>query len=759
MKKALNFMGLSLFLGIFLHSCLSLLTVDVSKLLTENTWYYNGVRITGAPDTKLEDDINKLFDAMEKKDEYIRFDPNGTYIEHQINLGIAEDAKGNWSYTPSSKLLIIEKDSFIVVSINEEMMELQLSSYGVNALLGQASTYYPGYTNIGVIFIYKAIANDETQTGKLVDPRDGHEYKTVKIGNQEWMAENLAYLPDVVPPTSNYGSDIHQRFYVYGYNGEYINEAKATANYKTYGVLYNWPAAVNVCPAGWRLPNLIDWEVLQDQFGGVSVAGGKMKEKGTSHWKTPNTNGSNTVGFTALPGGFRNHLGSFATLNEVAYWWTSEYSDELKAWRRDVSYNQYDLALHAYHKEHGYSVRCIRDSIYGAYTDERDWKTYKTIKIGNQVWMAENLAYLPQVFSPEVAQASSDKARYYVYNHNTNDLDKAKLSYNYYTYGALYNWPAALNACPSGWRLPSLNDWETLQEALGGVSVAGGKMKEKGTSHWKKPNTNGSDAVGFTALPGGFRNHLGTFATLTEVGYWWSLNGSDATKAWRRDISYNQYDLALHAYQKEHGYSIRCIQDDSESGTFTDQRDGRTYKTVKIGNQVWLAENFAYLPYVNDPNDNSATAPRIYVYNNTSTSVATAKNSQYYNKYGALYNWSAAVSIAPAGWHLPTDESYTILENYLGGREAAGGKLKESGTAHWKAPNTGANNESGFTALPGGLYHYINFGYAGEMGFYWSSTQEGSAQAWRRDFEYDTSASNRRYYGKEHAYSVRLIKD
>ena len=134
----------------------------------------------------------------------------------------------------------------------------------------------------------------------FTDFRDGNHYNVVKIANQVWMAENLKYLPSVVgPPTTSYTLPY---YYVYGYYGTDVNAAKATANYTTYGVLYNWAAALTSCPAGWHLPGTGEWTQLTDYLGGLSTAGGKLKETGTAHWASPNTGATNEYGFTALPG-------------------------------------------------------------------------------------------------------------------------------------------------------------------------------------------------------------------------------------------------------------------------------------------------------------------------------------------------------------------------------------------------------------------------------------------------------------------------
>jgi uncharacterized protein (TIGR02145 family) len=195
--------------------------------------------------------------------------------------------------------------------------------------------------------------------GTFTDTRDGKVYQTVVIGTQEWMAENLAYLPSVVGPGT--GSNTTSYYYVYGYDGTNVADAKATDNYATYGVLYNWTAAMNACPDGWHLPSDAEWTELTDYLGGTSVAGGKLKETGTTHWASPNTDATNETGFTALPGGYRNLNGYFNTIGNFGVWWSAtEYSTNF-AWYRYMLCNYNNVLRSHDNKELGFSVRCVRD--------------------------------------------------------------------------------------------------------------------------------------------------------------------------------------------------------------------------------------------------------------------------------------------------------------------------------------------------------------------------------------------------------------
>jgi len=159
------------------------------------------------------------------------------------------------------------------------------------------------------------------------------------------MAENLAYLPGVNQVADGSEDVAGSYYYVYGYDGTVVADAKATTNYKTYGVLYNWTAACNSCPAGWHLPSDAEWTELTDYLGGTSEAGGKLKE----------------TGFTALLGGYRYLDGTFYDIGYDGSWWSATEDDTDYAWGRDVLYNSSYVSRCNDGKELGFSVRCLRD--------------------------------------------------------------------------------------------------------------------------------------------------------------------------------------------------------------------------------------------------------------------------------------------------------------------------------------------------------------------------------------------------------------
>jgi uncharacterized protein (TIGR02145 family) len=235
----------------------------------------------------------------------------------------------------------------------------------ISGLTANTTYYVRAYATNSNGTAYGSAMSFTTQEGSsgstFTDPRDGKVYQTVVIGNQEWMAENLAYLPSVNMVADGSEDALGYYYYVYGYDGTNVAEAKATDNYATYGVLYNWTAAMNACPDGWHLPSDAEWTELTDYLGGESVAGGKLKETGTTHWASPNTGATNETGFTALPGGYRTNNGTFGVIGYLGHWWSATEYNDTYAWYRLMYYNNSNVYRSYYYKEVGFSVRCLRD--------------------------------------------------------------------------------------------------------------------------------------------------------------------------------------------------------------------------------------------------------------------------------------------------------------------------------------------------------------------------------------------------------------
>jgi len=430
----------------------------------------------------------------------------------------------------------------------------------------------------------EAAAAPTYSTGTLTDKRDGKAYKTVTIGGRVWMAENLNYKPDS------------------GRSWCYDNKED---NCKKYGRLYDWYTAKTVCPEGWRLTSGYDWDNLllaigsrreshlsnSDQFFAWEGAGNKLKAK--RGWKElqdgSSGDGADEFGFTALPGGALLYTdGSFDRIGAYANWWTATGFDENKAEWRYINYFK-DLAVERFDdKGNGLSARCVADSgdgngnpfdsaerkknetltqkdaeqrekaadekiakLSGYFTDSRDGRIYRTVKIGNTRWMAENLNYTTPTGSWCYGNADSNCVKY----------------------GRLYEWYAAMTSCPSGWHLASREDWDNLGKAAGGEKR---DIEETGTVDWigvgiklkAKRDWNGgigTDIYGFSALPGGRRDQDGDFGAVGAYSYWWTAAGYRRNSAYIRFIFYsgNDFDsfLVENALFRNNALSVRCVAD------------------------------------------------------------------------------------------------------------------------------------------------------------------------------------------------------
>jgi len=183
-------------------------------------------------------------------------------------------------------------------------------------------------------------------------------YKTVVIGTQTWMAENLKttkYNNGTLIPLvtgENAWSVLESPAYCFYDNNE--------SNKSKYGALYTWYAVAkgNLCPTGWHVPTDAEWTVLSSFLGGEEVAGSKMKS--VSGW-TDDNSGTNSSGFTGLPGGNRPSFGSFSDINSYSSWWSKSEDDVMYAWNRYLLSSDSGLGRSNFSKGHGFSVRCLKD--------------------------------------------------------------------------------------------------------------------------------------------------------------------------------------------------------------------------------------------------------------------------------------------------------------------------------------------------------------------------------------------------------------
>ena len=431
-------------------------------------------------------------------------------------------------------------------------------------------------------------------TGTMTDSRDGKTYKTVTIGYQTWMAENLNY---VTPGSFCYKDD-----------DSYCDK---------YGRLY--PMG-NACPSGWHLPSSLEWDELIVAVGGDSIAGKMLKS--TSGWFN-GQNGTDAYGFSALPAGdgFCGYLGAFCKSIDgegyLACFWQSsgcpEHGNHCYGTDRVLNY-YFDNVIYSISvdgtENRVNSVRCVKDEstiksssskkiessssvslpslniVKGNMTDFRDNQIYKTVMIGSQIWMAENLNY-----ETENSFCYKDSAKYCA------------------KYGRLYTWAAAMDSagewssngkgcgygstcpstgnvqgvCPSGWHLPSKAEYDTLISSIG--EQPGRALKS--TSGWSGieyangwfHDGNGTDDYSFSALPAGCRNKTGNF---NREGYYAFFWGSTADcRSNPQSYCYKVYYVYMHSTSDKYvegayiddfyganddrrfyyAFSVRCVKD------------------------------------------------------------------------------------------------------------------------------------------------------------------------------------------------------
>lgn len=672
----------------------------------------------------------------------------------------------------------------------------------------------------------------------LLDARDGQTYRTVKIGNQVWMAQNLNYA--YLQPTSEWDSSS----FCYNDSIEYCEK---------YGRLYLWSAAMDsathfgmrgegcgyastydadstirgVCPEGWHLPCSDEIEELFSSVGGRPVAGSALKS--TTDWDSLG-NGIDSFLFTALPAGYRYSNETFEGLGLNASFWTTSQTTPYISLNMGLFYDTDTAHVpNSNFKSKSYSVRCLKDSQKesGAelpgeilrepckteagdfcerdlLVDERDGQTYKTVKIGHQWWMAENLNYA-YMLSTDSLDSSS-----FCYNNSPEYCEK---------YGRLYPWAAAIDSagtfsvggkgcdlnttcvlrypvrglCPEGWHIPNENEWFVLIKAMNGSYRAGKKLKS--TDGWIE-NGNGIDGFSFTVLPAGGR--LGLEKNYRYEGeealFWTSSRNSGGNPTGMTTRNYSNRITQESAIN--HAISIRCIKDDEsllaesgslwpmsyatpcktteeddcEYGTLTDERDGQTYKTVKIGDQWWMAQNlnFAYLQPTSELDSSS------FCYNGSSGNC---------EKYGRLYLWSAAMDsagvygekgkgcgdgkvcsrpsgsvqgVCPKGWHLPDSTDWSTLFAAVGGRSFSGKSLKS--TSGWKRDSS--TNAFGFSVLPAGLKQTEDwYAYMDIYSYISSSMEQDSGWVRSAYFDYTRDGVSYQSVAKNNGASVRCLKD
>ena len=419
---------------------------------------------------------------------------------------------------------------------------------------------------------------------------------------------------------------------------------------------------------------------------------------------------------------------------------------------------------------------------YGSVKDSRDGQVYKTVTIGSQTWMAENLNY------------KTDES----YCHGDDCLK----------FGRLYSWKSAMDACPDGWNLPTDGDWIALLNKVGG-QAAGGKLL-KATKDWLNLG-NGTDDFGFSAIPAGVRFDNGKYSADGAYAFFWSSTENRAENAYSMNLSYFNDRSDLNEADKKNGFSVRCIREnlrregdavipDSIANFITDSRDGQTYRTVKIGSQIWMAQNLNYKTEksscYDDADSNCTKYGRLYTWADAMDSTAffstNGKGCGYTLEDRDMCTPRYPVrGICPLGYHIPTPEEWYELFVVAGDEPEkndhytmAGKRLKsktgwpisnEKKTSDFISLGAGyfdvkdyavpisvmGTDDYGFSVLPSGFKEGYRGGYkeGGSRAKFWTSVQINSSFVKDVFFLDDETTAFNSSARIEHSLSVRCVKD
>jgi uncharacterized protein (TIGR02145 family) len=382
---------------------------------------------------------------------------------------------------------------------------------------------------------------------------EGKTYHTVLIGSQCWLRENLDVGTMVLGGANQTNNGIIEK---YCYND-------SVANCNTYGGMYQWNEAMQydtsqgvqgICPPGWHLPTLADFQTLSATVGGD---GNALKAVGQG---TGAGAGTNTSGFSALLAGYRSITGPFGGRDIVAGIWSST-RDGPNTRLAGLYESDANFDMDPVSRSYGVSIRCLRDEIPigspcpGLPTVDYAGKIYNTVQIGSQCWLKENLDVGTMILGSQ-NQSDNDTIEKYCYYDVPAYCD---------TFGGLYQWNEAMHydttagvrgICPPGWHMPTLGEFQTLSST---VSEDGNALKEIGQGTGGGAGTNTS---GFSALLAGSRSNEGDFGYLGIVAYLWASTPDYATLVRYLSLSEGDAYVFLSSVSKNFGHSVRCLKDE-----------------------------------------------------------------------------------------------------------------------------------------------------------------------------------------------------
>ena len=578
-----------------------------SKTKTEIAEWAAAAKENGKLDT-----IRKNVETMNDGDKVAAFETSVNAFANGNSVILSSDSREESSNSKkgASSSSSTKKASSSSTPI-EDLSSSRIDSIGSSSLqndkMSSSSSVTLGNIEMSSGSTRDSYLNPKIKYDSIVDSRDGQVYKTVKIGDQVWMAQNLNYADSVKTPSLK------------GRSWCFENDS---TNCLTYGRLYTWAAAVDsqgICPEGWHLPNKSEWELLVETVG--SQSGSKLKS--LAGWSYDG-NGVDEFGFSALPAGYRLYAESlecgpiktsrcasneFVGVGIDANLWTATEYNTKEAYYFHLGDDREDALLKPHEQTYGISVRCVKGKLvalassssvassssssalwteaqssssfvfdlsvpkevylnpdvqYGSLVDSRDNQIYKTVQIGDQVWMAQNLNY-----ASEGSSCFNDTAAY------------CEL------FGRLYYWSAAMDSvgtwsdngkgcgfkksctptypvrgvCPEGWHLPSAEEFETLVATVGGLdSVSIKLMSPLGWyDHFMTRQFNPNNSTGFSAIAAGGKS--------TESGYWGIGRGAgffsstDYNTYNARNMSLYPGEPAVGTNSKNGMESVRCVKD------------------------------------------------------------------------------------------------------------------------------------------------------------------------------------------------------
>jgi uncharacterized protein (TIGR02145 family) len=423
------------------------------------------------------------------------------------------------------------------------------------------------------ILFYKISLSQEYFQKKLSENKKN--YKSVTIGSQIWMAQNLNEVRFQNGDTIKVVKTIDQ------WKKAYESEEPACCYYnfdpknrEKYGMLYNKYALIDkrkIAPTGWQIATTDDWDKLIWFLEGRAptdkdrpeTAGRKLKSQ--TGWVN-NFNSNNTSGFSALPGGylFPYHLG-FVGIGTVSSWWALVSNFPTDPIKYTVYSTSNIVEFGGAGPAQGYYVRCINSISTKLNTENNQLSesTESEIVIGKQTWMTKNLNVdkfrngepIPQAKTLEEWENAGINKNpawcYYLYE-----------SANGEKYGKLYNWYAVKDSrglAPKGWHIPNYEEWSELVLYLG--DQAGVKMKSK--HGWESisefEDCNGTNSSGFSGLPSGMCSYDGRFYKIGFSGFWWTYSEEILS----RTIGFKLSGCWINEFEefKTYGFSVRCLRD------------------------------------------------------------------------------------------------------------------------------------------------------------------------------------------------------